>query len=445
MRQGQRLWDELHQLGYTFTWKRGILTYGGVIGLSLLLGVFFRLSGGYVAVLCVFCILMLPFFIRNLYRQKYEQQRFAEVNIYMEQFLYSFQKSGKILTTLEDVASLFSQGQMYSLLQQAISFIRHTYGEDQVSEKALDLIGEEYGVPQMTTIHRFALQVEKNGGAYSDAILLLLDARRLWEDRVAEFWKEKRRRRVQVMMSVLVSLLLCSVFFFVADRVSLDISGYTVTQVTTLCTLLLDLVIFYVADCRLAVGFAEEIYDDEALLRQYKKVRACARTGRKSLGVSIARKKVSRAMRIRFPQWLMEVSLLLQSENVQVAIMRSYEDAPLLLKPELKLLIERLKKQPTELEPYLLFLQDYPLPEVQSSMKMLYSISEGTGGNAGNQIADIIRRNERLLDQAQKMKNEDALAGMYALFLAPQLTGGAKLLADMMMFFYALAANALVL
>lgn len=150
-------------------------------------------------------------------------------------------------------------------------------------------------------------------------------------------------------------------------------------------------------------------------------------------------------MRIRFPQWLMEVSLLLQSENVQVAIMRSYEDAPLLLKPELKLLIERLKKQPTELEPYLLFLQDYPLPEVQSSMKMLYSISEGTGGNAGNQIADIIRRNERLLDQAQKMKNEDALAGMYALFLAPQLTGGAKLLADMMMFFYALVANALVL
>ena len=275
-----------------------------------------------------------------------------------------------------------------------------------MSEKALDLIGEEYGVPQMTTIHRFALQVEKNGGAYSDAILLLLDARRLWEDRVAEFWKEKRRRRVQVMMSVLVSLLLCSVFFFVADHVSLDISGYTVTQVTTLCTLLLDLVIFYVADCRLAVGFAEEIYDDEALLRQYKKVRACARTGRKSLGVSIARKKVSRAMRIRFPQWLMEVSLLLQSENVQVAIMRSYEDAPLLLKPELKLLIERLKKQPTELEPYLLFLQDYPLPEVQSSMKMLYSISEGTGGNAGNQIADIIRRNERLLDQAQKMKNE---------------------------------------
>lgn len=65
-------------------------------------------------------------------------------------------------------------------------------------------------------------------------------------------------------------------------------------------------------------------------------------------------------------------------------------------------------------------------------MKMLYSLSEGTGGDASFQIADIIRRNQVMLDKAQKMKNEDALAGMYALFLAPQLTGGVKIVIDML-------------
>lgn len=39
------------------------------------------------------------------------------------------------------------------------------------------------------------------------------------------------------------------------------------------------------------------------------------------------------------------------------------------------------------------------------------------------------------------MKNEDVLGGLYALFLAPQLTGGAKMLVDMGMLFYAMMAT----
>jgi hypothetical protein len=140
----------------------------------------------------------------------------------------------------------------------------------------------------------------------------------------------------------------------------------------------------------------------------------------------------------------MDVSLLLQSENVQVALQKSYDDAPLLLKPELKLMLQQLSQKPTDMEPYLSFLEDFALPEVQSSMKMLYSISEGTGGNATSQITDIIRRNQVLMNQAERMKNEDALAGMYVLFLAPQVTGGAKMLVDMLMMFFSLVSTGMV-
>ena len=435
------LWDELKRYGYVFSVKRSILMYGMVVAFALLCGKFFRLERMYLFIFCLWCAILFPFFLRNLYRNRYGQRQFVEINSYMEQFLYSFQKSGKILVTLKDVEKLFADGMMHTRIQEAIAYIEDTYDEDHVEKKALAMIEREYPIHHVAMIHRFALQVEEKGGEYGEAIRLMLDARRMWADRSYELLKEKKRKRTQILISVLVSLLLCSVFVYVAERVSLSITGFTIVKVVTLLTLLLDIWIFYVADRKLSMESMDETSDEKELLRQYEKVKRSEAKKHAELGTRIAKKNVSRALQKMFPQWLLEVSLLLQSENVQVAIMESYDEAPVLMKPALRELIQKLHLRPTDMEPYLEFLQEYALPEVQSSMKMLYALSEGTGGNANNQISDIIRRNQLLLDQAQKMKNEDALGGLYALFLAPQLTGGAKMLVDMGMLFYAMMAT----
>lgn len=435
------LWDELKRYGYVFSVKRSIFMYGMAVAFALLCGKFFRLERMYLLILCLWCACLFPFFLRNLYRNRYGQRQFVEINNYMEQFLYSFQKSGKILVTLKDVEKLFANGMMHTRIQEAIAYIEDTYDEDHVEKKALAMIEREYPIHHVAMIHRFALQVEEKGGEYGEAIRLMLDARRMWADRSYELLKEKKRKRTQILISVLVSLLLCSVFVYVAERVSLSITGFTIVKVVTLLTLLLDIWIFYVADRKLSMENMDETYDEKELLRQYEKVKRSEEKKHAELGTRIAKKNVSRALQKMFPQWLLEVSLLLQSENVQVAIMESYDEAPVLMKPALRELIQKLQLRPTDMEPYLEFLQEYALPEVQSSMKMLYALSEGTGGNANNQISDIIRRNQLLLDQAQKMKNEDALGGLYALFLAPQLTGGAKMLVDMGMLFYAMMAT----
>lgn len=435
------LWDELKRYGYVFSVKRSILMYGMVVAFALLCGKFFRLERMYLLILCLWCACLFPFFLRNLYRNRYGQRQFVEINSYMEQFLYSFQKSGKILVTLKDVEKLFANGVMHTRIQEAIAYIEDTYDEDYVEKRALAMIEREYPIHHVAMIHRFALQVEEKGGEYGEAIRLMLDARRMWADRSYELLKEKKRKRTQILISVLVSLLLCSVFVYVAERLSLSITGFAIVKVVTLLTLLLDLWIFYLADCKLSMESMDETYDEKELLRQYEKVKRSEEKKHAELGTRIAKKNVSRALQKMFPQWLLEVSLLLQSENVQVAIMESYDEAPVLMKPALRELIQKLQLRPTDMEPYLEFLQEYALPEVQSSMKMLYALSEGTGGNANNQISDIIRRNQLLLDQAQKMKNEDVLGGLYALFLAPQLTGGAKMLVDMGMLFYAMMAT----
>ena len=131
----------------------------------------------------------------------------------------------------------------------------------------------------------------------------------------------------------------------------------------------------------------------------------------------------------------MQLSLLMQSENVQVAIFKSYDNAPAILKPALKEMIGALRIDPNDKRAYMNFLSEFTLPEVRSTMKMLYSISEGKGGEARGQISEIIKRNQEMSDKAKRQQNSDSLAGMYALFLAPQLTGGLKLVCDMILLF----------
>lgn len=431
---GGRLSEELCKYGYVFDMRKSFVRYGVAAAASFLLGWYFSLGGWYLLALCVWVCLLLPFFLRNLYKNRYEQQRFSDVNIYMEQFLYSFQKSGKILTTLEDVTQLFEEGRMRDTLLLAREHILHTYEEEQVELQALEIIEEAYPASQIRMMHRFALQVEKNGGEYGQPVLLMLETRRMWADRIYELLNERKRQRMGVFLSIATSLLLCSLISMLAGSLNIPVEQVALTKVVTLAVLMIDFYIFYRADRKLSAEFLrEEDGDEKDVLRQYRIL--MEKPGRGPVAAMqrrIAAKNVTRAIEKHFPQWLMQVSLLLQSENVQVAMFKSYEDAPAVLKPALREFLEELREKPASMEPYLHFLGAFTLPEVRSSMKMLYSLSEGTGGDASFQIADIIRRNQLMMDKAQKMKNEDSLAGMYALFLAPQLTGGGKIIVDML-------------
>jgi hypothetical protein len=68
-------------------------------------------------------------------------------------------------------------------------------------------------------------------------------------------------------------------------------------------------------------------------------------------------------------------------------------------------------------------------------MKVLYSLSENGNGSVVNEMGEILERNRTMIDRSAKLKNEDEMSGMVALFLAPQLTAGFKMLIDMMVMF----------
>ena len=430
----KRLSDELNRYGYVFSIKKtGVLYVVAFAGL-LLVGRLFSLNVYAQGCLCVIGLFFLPLFLKNAYANQYYQRRFSDLNIYLEQFLYSFQKTGKVLATLEDLSLLFEGEEAGDRIEAAKNYILTTFDECDVEKKGLSIIEHEYENYMLEVVHKFALQAEMLGGDYSLSLQLLLEARRLWADRIYELQQSRRKKRRDILFSIFVSILICLFIYFISYRLELHMELHPVAQVATVIVLGLDFLIFYKADSQLTVGFSEEEESKERYLDYYKKLEE---ESPKSLYAKIDRyflkKYVTRELEKVFPKWLMTVSLLLQSENVQIAIYKSYDDAPDILKPALKGLMEELKVHPDSMEPYMNFLKDYTLPEVHSAMKMLYSISEGTGGNYEHQISEILERNQRLMDKAQKIQNEDKLAGLYGLFLAPQLTAGMKMAVDLML------------
>ena len=199
--------DELKKYGYVFSGKKTAIELAFVFGLVIFLGVVFSLDIFYEVVLGIICLLFLPLFLKNYAKSKYVQQRFSDLNIYIEQFLYSFEKSGKILDTLRDVLEIFDEGMMKKKISMAINHIENSYDSNAEAD-ALGIIEREYEYEGLKLIHDFALSVEREGGEYRNSAHILLEDRRMWMERNVEHLNEKRQGRVKVLLSIIMTLLI---------------------------------------------------------------------------------------------------------------------------------------------------------------------------------------------------------------------------------------------
>jgi len=145
----------------------------------------------------------------------------------------------------------------------------------------------------------------------------------------------------------------------------------------------------------------------------------------------LAKKDINRELYTTLPQWLMQVALLLQNNNVQVSLMKSIEGAPAILRMELERLRERLEIRPNELQSYTEFCKNFDVPEAQSCMKMLHAISESGTGNAQVQINNLMQRVQEMQNKAEDIRSGDEAFRMKLLFSYPVLGATFKLLVDM--------------
>jgi hypothetical protein len=146
------------------------------------------------------------------------------------------------------------------------------------------------------------------------------------------------------------------------------------------------------------------------------------------------KKTLTREIEKAFPDWLLELSLLLQTENLHVALEKTLDTSPLLLSDDLVELADNIMNYPTEVFPYTQFLRGVNVPNIHSSMKLLYSIATYGSEEEERQIAELLERNASLMNKAEEVKNGDRLAKVYIFKFIPMGASALKLIVDMFTF-----------
>lgn len=481
----RNLEKEVHRYGYNFSWKAHIL----VMILSLLgisgIGVLFKLQPTYFAITLATVVIFLPVYILASYRRMYEQKRFADATTYMEQILYSFQKNRKILTSLKETQQIFPDGQMRDVIGAAIDYLSQgqAISNKGLLRESLELIEKSYECSKIRMVHELIVSSEEYGGSEEKSISLLLMDLEGWKRRGYKLQAKKKQQHTDNIISIIVATALCAVALYVIDAIRTlypnagsDMSSIFDMQIIQISSLIFIIFMFFVmakSQKTLAANWLKNgnLYDEKYLLNSYETVMEYdeVKQKRKSLvyaapfliaaipvfilykawlgivllligvfmlmqhrvGYNLAKKDVDQELYIILPQWLMHMALLLQSNNVQVSLAKSISGSPDILQKELDLLLKRLKERPDSLSTYLGFCEKFDIPEAQSCMRMLHSISESGTGNADIQINNLLQRVNEMQEQADDIRDNNIAFKAKMIFSYPVLAATVKLLIDL--------------
>mgnify|MGYP001031442318 FL=1 len=311
------------------------VAYGGCYGLLLLAAFLLQLKWqGYICCSIVFVLVMwrMDKVLKEEGRQKI---RLQEAELYMEQMLYAFLQNPKILSALETVCVLFEPGAMRKQIETAIFHLRKEYDSNMKEE--LDAIEQQYENRRMKEIHAYFLMVEQYGGAYETTVELLLEDLQKWMERVRLHQRDCKKYRRNVFLAVGLSILVCAITNHLLPK-DIELSQLWVCQIASILFLSLDMLICFRAMKRTCCNWLKERESyGEGDEKKYRYVQF-----HKGVRSNFYRKYLRKKMEKEFPQWLMDISLLLQTENVQVAFYRIRPQTPEVLRPAVDDMLEEL-------------------------------------------------------------------------------------------------------
>lgn len=471
----KKLQKRLNKIGQSISRKNFYTCYIIAFSLIFLFHLILKLQWPFMGIMLIATIPMLYGYMVEHFKMKNEKNRFEDVARYIETMLYSFLQSGKIKDSLNSVYDSLAEGKMKATIQKANNHIAMTFDNNNVMEDALCIIEKEYESRQLKDIHEFMLYVEKHGGNIKKPIELLLNKKNMWEYRINEMVHESTRMFKEVVLSVIMSLLICGMVLYIPTA-NVDISKNYAVQFLSVVVFIIDLFIINRAQKFLSVDLLklDQINNDEYYIKKINDYKKSQKThinktslvfgtvflvasiisfmlknqwcgigmllfsifgyNQEIVGRRIVKKTLVKEIKRAFPIWLMDLVLLLQNENVYVALEKSKENIPGILRDEVEILIDKIAMNPESAKPYHDFFVEFDIAEIKTAMSMLYSLSSGNGADADEQIKKIIEKNQKMLNKAEKNRFKDLNANLYLLFLAPVLSASLKLVVDMAVF-----------
>lgn len=383
----------------------------------------------------VITTLLMPMLYKEEKKKSYYKKKFEDLISYMEQMCYSFKKSGKIRPSLID-AQKISDGEMKEIIEEVIVNIDSKMNED-IYEQALKILEEEYYCKRLISLHEFIIKIEKQGGEFEEYINIILSDIKEWSDRTELFRRDIDRIRRNVLISIGATLLTCGFMAYLIPK-EYSFTGNIVYQISSMIIILIMLVIYIFVYKKLNIDWLKEEsflnpemvdkYYDLIMKSQNEKIKFMDK-----LSINKVKKRMRREISKVFPDWLRQVALNLQQQTVQSSIENSYDDAPYILKRPIRHLLIDFEEYQIGIEPYDNFLQELDMPEIQSSLKMFYCINELSKEETYKQTNAIIDRNNKMLKQAEEMKNKDRIGLAGTLSAGPMMVGVVKIIIDMVL------------
>ena len=357
----------------------------------------------------------------------------------------------------------------------------HPVGEQGVLREGLQKIERYYACDKLATVHELLLNTEEYGGDVEASVTLVLEDIERFKKRGYQLQAEKRKSHTDNVISIVVAVLLCAAALYLLNEMQemftseADVSVFTVPviQISSMVFLLL-LLAFYVKSVRsLTADWLEEkpLYDTAYIRHSYELVMGYEKKAQQyrrlipagivtmtafvfwtvgwritgilllvtgllvamqpRISYRIAERDVTAELYQVLPRWLFEMVLLLQNNNVQMAITKSAQHAPAVLGSELAELCARMDERPDQLQTYTDFCKKFDLPEMLSCMKMLHAFSENGTGDIDVQMNHLIERVVLMQERADVLRSEERAFRMKLIFAYPVLAATGKLLADL--------------
>lgn len=475
---------EIYGYGYTVSGVKYILLILFSIAVTIGFSLLYQMKIGFTLIVAFTFICVIPLIIRAKFINLYQKKRFNEVDIYLHQMVYSFQKKPKILTALEDTAKV-STGKLKKTLEKAIENLYNSTSEN-IYEETFAIIEKEYNNSRVKALNKYMINIEQNGGEYSDSINIMLVDIDSWINRTyieqADVENVKKTNMIGLFIAFIMGSV-CSIFsLFLNSRndMSIAITGSIADDISyqlgCLIFLIVSIIFFTYTQTGYNRDWVSKSLNNKTVMTDYKKAtefnpnklrlisipiyvffaligviiifiktipyRTAIAIGlfafdiyliaspdiQKKGAVSRTKKNIQES----FSEWLRDVSLNLQKEPLLSAIQDTYEECPVVLKPELEIFLKRIEENPSDVEPYYEFLARFHILDISSAIRNLYSISDNTDIDMDKQLNSLIERNYEIINKNEIISSEDRSAVLHFSENIPIIVACIKLGVDML-------------
>jgi len=463
---------EISGWGFQYSMKTYVLQSAMVLAAMAAVGKLYMLSTGRLVILICTAMAAFPMIVRSQFRFLASGRDFREAVQYMEQMLLFFKQSPKILSAMKGTM-VTAEGALKERLQDAIFIIEHDFSGDNVYEKGFAIVEEAYPCARIRTLHRFMMQVEGgNSRHYQQGADSLYFDVQAWVGRVYQYQKELKNIKMKLSLIMIMSVGIAAFFSrlllkaqqALPEKYELHLIESGVYQNSSLIYLLLFVGLYILISSRITGNWlVDDLHriNQEAALRNLdyvehyegKKERKKA-VPMSFCGIGIAvvsavcqikagiaagliltvlifywpnvllkkrRRMVEQALLKDFPIWMREVSIHLYDMVPVRAVEMTLHTASPLMQRFLGHFLAAIEKNPASLEPYLNIFQQYHAEELTASFKTLFTIQNLPAEDAQRQIMELVRRNQKQLEQAERLRNADYLSGITLISILPML------------------------